>query len=109
MSVLNACGPGPVMMSSPSVVFTDEQALIGDKGTLYSSTSDEAASSITDDINYDSSQPESSQVSQCMFLLFVRLGGWVGGGGGSLFSYKLMGVISSLCILLGGGIFIESR
>lgn len=45
-------------MSSPSVVFTDEQALIGDKGTLYSSTSEEAASSIADEI-LESSQPES--------------------------------------------------
>ena len=61
LSVLNACGPIPVLMSSPSVVFTDEQALIGDKGTLYSSTSEEAASSITDEI-LESSQPE-SQVS----------------------------------------------
>ena len=40
------------------MVFTDEQALIGDKGTLYSSTSEEAASSITDEI-LESSQPES--------------------------------------------------
>ena len=62
LSVLNASGPVPVIMSSPSVIFTDEQALVGDKGTLYSGTSDEAASSITDDI-YDSSQQESSQVS----------------------------------------------
>ncbi len=45
-------------MSSPSVIFTDEQALIGDKGTLYSSASDETASSIADEI-LDSSQPES--------------------------------------------------
>ena len=46
-------------MSSPSVVFTDDQALLADKGTLYSSTSEEAASSITS-INHDeNSQPES--------------------------------------------------
>ena len=40
------------------VVFTDEQALMGDKATLYSSTSDEAMSipSVKDD---QSSQPES--------------------------------------------------
>ncbi len=48
-------------MSSPSVVFTDEQALMGDKATLYSSTSDEQAGSITSikDEIIDSSQPES--------------------------------------------------
>ena len=49
-------------MNSPSVVFTDDQALMADKGTLYSGTSDEAASSITS-INHDdiieNSQPES--------------------------------------------------
>ena len=53
-------------MSSPSVVFTDDQALLADKGTLYSSTSEEAASSIAS-VNHDdileSSQPE-SQVSE---------------------------------------------
>ena len=54
-------------MSSPSVVFTDDQALLADKGTLYSSASEEAASSIAS-VNHDeimeSSQPE-SQVSGC--------------------------------------------
>ena len=67
LSVLNACVPVPLLMSSPSVVFTDEQALIGEKGTLYSSASDEAASTITsinpDDV-LESSQPE-SQVYVC--------------------------------------------
>ena len=61
-SVLNACGPGLALMSSPSVVFTDDQALLADKGTLYSSASEEAASSITS-INHEdiieNSQPES--------------------------------------------------
>ncbi len=62
--MLNACVPVPVLMSSPSVVFTDEQNMMGDKATLYSSTSDEQASSITSikDEIIDSSQPE-SQVS----------------------------------------------
>lgn len=61
-SVLHASGPGLGLMSSPSVVFTDDQTLLADKGTLYSSTSDEAASSITS-INHEdiieNSQPES--------------------------------------------------
>ena len=68
VSVLNACGPGLGLMSSPSVVFTDDQALLADKGTLYSSTSEEAASSIAS-VNHDeimeTSQPE-SQV--CMYV-----------------------------------------
>ena len=62
VSVLNACGPGLGLMSSPSVVFTDDQALLADKGTLYSSASEEAASSIAS-VNHDeiieTSQPES--------------------------------------------------
>lgn len=61
MSVLNTCAPGVGLMSSPSVVFTDEQALLADKGTMYSSASEEAASSIAS-VNHDeiieNSQPE---------------------------------------------------
>ncbi len=64
--MLNACGPGMGLSSSPSVVFTDDQALLADRGTLYSSTSEEAASSIAS-VNHDEilehSQPE-SQVSK---------------------------------------------
>lgn len=65
VSVLNACGPGVGLMSSPSVVFTDDQVLLTDKGTLYSSASEEAASSIASvnpDEILETSQPE-SQVS----------------------------------------------
>lgn len=60
VSVLNACVPVPVLISSPSVIFTDEQALIGETGAIYSSASEEAASSIA---SYNPeempSQPES--------------------------------------------------
>ena len=76
-SVLNACVPTPVLISSPSVssnhsipphplspphsthphlqvVFTDDQTLLADKATLYSSTSTSVGGEII-----DSSQPES--------------------------------------------------
>ena len=57
---MHACMPVPVLTSSPSVIFTDEQALIGEMGAIYSSASEEAASSIAS-YNPDevSSQPES--------------------------------------------------
>ena len=60
VSVFNACMPVPVLTSSPSVIFTDEQALIGEMGAIYSSASEEAASSIAS-YNPDEvpSQPES--------------------------------------------------
>ncbi len=72
LSVLNASGPVPVMMNSPSVIFTDDQVLIGDKATLYSSTSDEGASSITDEI-LDSSQPESQVLTVIHYCIYFYL------------------------------------
>ena len=60
LSVLNACVPVPVLISSPSVIFTDEQALIGESGgVIYSSASEEAASSIASYNPDEISQPES--------------------------------------------------
>lgn len=62
--MLNACGTGLGLMSSTSVVFTDDQALLAEKaGTLYSSASEEAASSIASVNHDDTSRPE-SQVSK---------------------------------------------
>lgn len=71
-SVLNACGPGLGLMSSPSVVFTDDQALLADK--LHSSASEEAASSIASvnpDEIMETSQPE-SQVCVCVYVYVTQ-------------------------------------
>ena len=67
LSVLNACVPVPVLISSPSVIFTDELALIGETGAIYSSASEEAASSIASYPPDEISQPE-SQVCACLCL-----------------------------------------
>ena len=66
LSVLNACVPVPVLISSPSVIFTDEQALIGETGAIYSSASEEAASSIA---SYNPDEMPSQPESQVYILL----------------------------------------
>jgi hypothetical protein len=58
LSVINACIPIPVLMSSPSVVFTDEQALM-EKAT---SASEEASSSLASVPGDLSSQPEAQSL-----------------------------------------------
>ena len=85
--MLNACVPVPVLMSSPSVrvslcvcvcfnpclhlqvVFND--ALTGDMGTLYSSTSEEAESSIAS-INPEEMMDSSQQESQVLTVTDIQ-------------------------------------
>ena len=67
--MLNACVPVPVLISSPSVIFTDEHALYGDSNAIYSSASEEATSSIASYPPDEISQPE-SQVCFYTYLLY---------------------------------------
>lgn len=69
--MLNACVPVPVLISSPSVIFTDEQALIGESGAIYSSASEEAASSIASYPPDEISQPESQVCMLCLLSMHL--------------------------------------
>lgn len=97
-----AVGTGLGLMSSPSVVFTDEQALLADKGggTLYSSASEEAASSIASanhDEMLETSQPD-SQVSDNMCRI-PEMRSPILIKTATILSYEEVGLVFTICLV----------